>query len=161
MAKFVQTAVVSKEDGSLVKFCKTADELKEFDGREDVSLVTRKSFEASEQHPSFDELVGKVKPVVEQKPAAGKRAVQALAGAYHTTDKFKIVEGDARNVFAEAVRDNSTFEGYAEATKDKSIDLPSSRNEGRSNKITGSSYIRYALQRGWVVAGEKPEAAAS
>lgn len=157
MAKFVQTAVVSKENGSLVKFCKTAEELKEFDGREDVALVTRKDFKATEQYPTFDELTGKVKAVKPQAASTKpKRNVTALAGEYHVTDKFKVTEGDARNVFAEPMRDNNTFEAYAEATKDKSIDLPSSRNEGRSNKITGASYIRYALQRGWIAVGAKP-----
>lgn len=155
MAKFVQTAVVSKEDGGLVKFCKTAEELQEFDGREDVSLVTRKSFEASEKYPSFDELVGKVKPVAAPAASESKRAAApALSGPYHLLKPLPAVAEDhpKKPIWDAIVANNG---GTAEAAKAACPEKNPPRRT--SGFYTFSSEFRYFLKTGYVAMGEIPE----
>lgn len=153
---FVKTAVFNTADGTFVGVARNAKERDELTGGNngDFTFVTRKDFAPTEQFPTWEEMIGESKPAGD-KPASTRKQ-STLEGVYHVTKKFSRNEGDARNVFADAMVANSTFEDYLAAVADTTIDLPSSRNAEKTNKITGSAYIRYALQRGWVARGEQP-----
>lgn len=155
-----KTAVVSKADGLLIKVISTAAEKKEFEGQ-DVDFVTAKTFTPTEKYASFDEMIGKVKPMeggddMSQAGAnKGKRGnATPLEGAYHLLKPLPPTADDhpKKPIWNAIVENNG---GTVEAAK---AACPAENPKRRTNGVyTFASEFRYFLKAGYVAMGEIPE----
>lgn len=147
------TAVLNKADKTLIKVAKTADEKKEFDGRDDVVFMTSKNFEATEQFATWEEMIGKVQKV-EGDEAKAKPAATPLTGSYYILKPFPETREDhPKKPIWDAViaNDGKTCEEAKAA-------CPAENPKRMTNGVyTFNSEFRYFLKAGYVALGDKPE----
>lgn len=150
-----KTAVLNKEDKTLIKVVDTAEEKKEFDGREDVVFMTSKNFEPTEQFQSWDEMTGKVKKAeLAEGEAKPKAPVTELTGPYyiakplpntaHDHPKWPIWEAIIAN-------DGKTCEQAKAACPQEN---PKRKTSG---VYTFASEMRYFVKTGYILLAEKPD----
>lgn len=148
-----KTAVLNKEDKTLIKVVSTAEEKKEFDGRDDVVFMVSKNFEPTEQFKTWEEMIGKVKPV-EEGEAKPKAAAAPLEGPYYMLKPLPPVAADhPKKPIWDAIVANEG-KTCADAKAACPAENPSRKTSG---KYTFASEFRYFLKTHYVALGEKPE----
>lgn len=150
-----KTAVLNKEDKTLIKVVNTADEKKEFDGREDVVFMTSKNFEPTEQYKSWDEMTGKVKVADKAEGDAKPKApVTELSGPYYIAKPLPNTSHDhPKWPIWEAIIAND-----GKTCEDAKAACPKDNPKRKTNGVyTFSSEMRYFVKTGYVLLAEKPE----
>lgn len=156
-----KTAVLNKEDKTLIKVVDTAEEKKEFDGRDDVIFMVKKNFEPTSQFQSWDEMIGKVKPVeqgaegqAEGEAKAKREPAAALEGNYYLLKPLPAVAEDhPKKPIWDAIRNND-----GGTCEDAKAACPAENPKRKTNGVyTFASEFRYFLKTGYVALGVKPE----
>lgn len=148
------TAVL--KDGKFVKVVTSAEEKKEFEGQEGITFMTKKQFEANDTYASWDEMIGKAKPVAEGEGAEKKekRPVPELKGPYHLLKPLPACADDHPKkpiwVAIEANTGKTCEDAIAACPKEN----PKRKTSG---VYTFASEFRYFLNTGYAALGEAPE----
>jgi hypothetical protein len=143
------------------KFVKTidgsAEAKKEFEGQEGVEFVTKKSFKASDDHKSWDEMIGKAKPIEESEEKVAKTprtAAVVLSGPYHLLKPLPATPADHPKMPIW----NAIVENSGKTCEEAIADCPKENPKRKTNGVyTFASEFRYFLKAGYVAMGETPE----
>lgn len=148
-----KTAVLNKDTKELIKICDTAAEKKEFEGK-DVIFMVSKNFEPTPQFSTWDEMIGKAKPVETAEPAKPKSAPVALEGQYHLLKPLPPTAEDHPKMpiwHAIVVNNGGTV---AEAKAACPTENPKRKTSG---VYTFNSEFRFFLKAGYAAMGPIPE----
>lgn len=150
-----KTAVLNAADMTLAGVAKTKAEIAAIvgDTPDNFVLVTNKTFEASEQHPTFGEMCGEevvVKAEAVEGEVKARKASETLTGEYHIAKPPQPVAPDhGRAPFIDAILANTDVDAAKAACPEKT---PRAKN----GFFTFGSEFRYLITRGVVVMGAAP-----
>ncbi len=150
-----KTAVLNAADMTLAGVANTKAEIAALVGEtpDAFVLVTKKSFEASEQHPTFGEMCGdEVVVKAETETKAPRARAETLSGEYHIAKQpAPVAPGHGREAFIAGILANTDVEAAKAACPEKT---PRAKN----GFFTFGSEFRYLVTRGVVVMGAAPAA---
>jgi hypothetical protein len=151
-----KTAILNAADMTLAGVANTKAEIAAIvgDTPDAFVLVVKKQFEATEQHPSWEEMCGEVVVVepTEATEKAPRSPAVALAGPYHFLKPIPPLPADSpRQSFIDAITTSDTVEAAAALCPEKVA-------RAKNGFFTFNTEFRYLMRLNIVALGEAPAA---